>query len=312
MAKYYATIAGLPNLGVEDRKLPFSSSFFVEELQKELKKKDKLLLDTLCLADENKFVIRFLEAEEEARQSKEQPTLFSYNDLSLILEKIKSREPLPKRKILPKYIIDFLKETQIEATEEELEIKKNKEDYSDDETRRKGYPIRLEDKLAEYYYKYAINSSNYFVSMWSKFNCSLRNILVAYVSKELQWNVADYIVGDSPLERKLKTSSSANFGLEEDDVQEISKIGAIVAEKDITRRERLLDQLRWSWLEESTFDKIFDIEAILCYYLKLRIVERWTELNEEKGEETFRNIVASLKKESNESLEEFKRNQKKQ
>ena len=73
----------------------------------------------------------------------------------------------------------------------------------------------------------------------------------------------------------------------------------------------MIDLIKWRWLEDKTFDKVFDVETLLAYYLQLCIIERWTELNEQIGEETFRSIVATLKRESNRSLEEFKRNQKK-
>lgn len=310
MAKYYATVAGLPNLGVEDRKLPFSSAYFISELQQELTKHDKHLLDVLRYEEENKFLIRFLENETKAREASEQPQLIVYDDVEKVLEALKNRTELPKEHSLPQYMVEFLKDTQVEPTEEELEKKADLENALDEDERRTSYPIRLEDKLAEYYFNYAIACGNEFVAEWARFNMTLRNIFAAHISRELGWNPADYVVGDSLFERKLKTSTASNFGID-DNIEEISKINSILDETDITRRERALDVLKWEWLDEKTFDKVFDIEAILCYYLKLRIVERWTQLNEQTGEETFRSIVAALKKESNSSLDEFKRNQKK-
>lgn len=310
MAKYYATVAGLPNLGVEDRKLPFSSAYFASELEKELTARDLRLLRILRWETENRFIIHFLQNEEEARTSEQQPQLFTYDELTLALHALQKRESLPKQVALPPYVISFLQKTQVEPTEEELEKQKAYEESLDEEERRLYYPHRLEDRLAEYYYDYALTSGNRFIEAWSHFNRSLRNILAADVAKSLGWDLKKYIVGDSPLERKLKASTGTSLGLDEEDLEELQRIQAILAEKDITRRERMIDLLRWEWLEESTFDQVFDIEAILVYYLQLRIVERWTSLNEQKGEATFRRIVASLKKESNESLEEFKKNQK--
>ncbi len=311
MAKYYATIAGLPNLGVEDRKLPFSSAYFVEELSQELTLRDRHLLNILRWERENRYLIRFLEHEEEAKTSNEQPQLFSYDQIATALHALRQREPLPKSISLPAYVINFLKATQVEPTEEEVEKQKEKEELLDEEERRYHYPTRLEDRLAEYYYDYAISCGNQFIEAWSKFNRTLRNILAAEVGKELGWDIRTYIVGNSPIEKKLRASSGNSLGIDEEDITELRQIQAILAEKDITRRERMIDQLRWNWLEDVTFDRIFDVEALLAYYLRLCIVERWTSLNEKKGEATFRRIVASLKKESNESLEEFKKNQKK-
>lgn len=307
MSKYYATVAGLPNLGVEDRKLPFSSQTFVEELQEVLTSKDLSLLNLLRLQEQNHFLIEYLQNPELRSEEAEGPTLFSLDDVEAVLDAMRERRKYPKNS-LPKYIIDFLWDTQIEKTEEEMP----EEDFlADPDELRKSYPLHLEDKLAEYYYMYALQCSNNFVKEWSRFNLNIKNVFAAYTSRKLNWNPADYVVGDSEIERKLKTSTSANFGLSEDEIEYIPQLLSILNETDITRRERMIDVLRWNWLDNQTFDKVFDIEAILCYYLQLRIVERWTDLNEQTGEETFRSIVAALKKESNESLSEFKRNQKK-
>lgn len=88
--------------------------------------------------------------------------------------------------------------------------------------------------------------------------------------------------GQLPIEKKLRASSGNSLGIDEEDITELRQIQAILAEKDITRRERMIDQLRWNWLEDVTFDRIFDVEALLAYYLRLCIVERWTSLNEKK------------------------------
>lgn len=310
MAKYYATVAGLPNIGVEDRTLPFSSSFFVQELEKVLTRHDQRLLDLLRFEEENRFVIRFLEDESVARTASDKPSLFTYDDLATALSQLQAHQPVSKEVSLPSYIITFLKDTQVEPVASEDEDEASFLDDEEEEGYSSSSPKHLEDKLAEYYYAYATASGNAFIRDWSRFNQTLRNIFAAHVGRELGWDLSEYIVGNSPLEEKLKHSRQANFGIEEDELEEITKINQITAEKDITRRERMIDVLKWEWLEERTFDYVFDIEAILCYYLRLRILERWTLLNEKTGEATFRSIVAALKKESNESLQEFKNSQK--
>lgn len=50
-------------------------------------------------------------------------------------------------------------------------------------------------------------------------------------------------LGIPSLEEKLKHSRQANFGIERNGLEEITKINQITAEKDITRRERMIDVL---------------------------------------------------------------------
>ncbi len=308
MAKYYATVSGLPNLGVEDRKLPFSSASFVEELQNVLTDKDRRLLDLIRFEDENRELVHFLENEDQSEDSLPSFKLIDLEEVKAVLDAMRERQPLPKHH-LPSYLVDFLRDKMVEKTEDEKDEEENA--LIDDDEKRTSYPIHLEDVLAEYYYNHALNCGNKFVEQWARFNLNIKNVFAAAVARQLNWNPADYVVGDSDIERKLKSSVAANFGLSEEDISYLPQLQAILNENDITRRERMIDVLRWNWLEDRVFDHPFDVEAILCYYLQLRIVERWTDLNEKTGEETFRKIVANLKKESNESLEEFKRNQKK-
>ncbi len=301
MAKYYATISGLPNIGVDDRKLPFSSASFVEELDQELTSRDKKLLLYIRWEEENHFLIDFLTDAERALEAAEQPTLFSYDEVAAVLEALKKGEKLPKNS-LPPYFIPFLKEFIIERDADE-------EVSSEEESR--VWPVHLEDKLADFYYSYVLESDNTFVADWSRLNLDIRNVFATFTSRKLGWEPKDYIVGDTEVERKLKASTTNHLGLSEEDMSYINALLSVQNEGDITRRERMLDVLKWNWLEDKTFDRVFDVEALLAYYLRLRIIERWTELNEKTGEETFRAIVATLKKESNTSLNEFKKNQKK-
>jgi hypothetical protein len=75
-------------------------------------------------------------------------------------------------------------------------------------------------------------------------------------------------------------------------------------------REKRLDALRWKWLEDETFYKVFDMESIIAYMLRLEMIERWIGLNKMRGKETFRKLVSDMKLESAETLEEFKENNK--
>ena len=189
MAKYYATISGLPNIGVDDRKLPFSSELFVEELREVLTSSDFKLLEMLRWERDNRFLIDYLESPEKALEADEQPQLLSYEEVAAVVDALKKGTRLPKHH-LPAYIIDFLKDFVIEKDEED--------DVQDDEEEVRMWPLRLEDKLADYYYtKFALPAKNSFVAEWSRLNLDIRNVFAAFTSRNLGWDPKDYIVGDS-------------------------------------------------------------------------------------------------------------------
>ena len=146
---------------------------------------------------------------------------------------------------------------------------------------------------------------------WAELNLNINNVLALHTVRSLGWEAEQYIVGDNLIARKLRESKGKDFGISAEELPVLPQLNAIAAETDIARRERLIDVLRWNWLEEQTFFKPFDVEVLLAYYLQLAIIERWLSLNEKTGEETFRQIVKDLKKQSTGALQEFKRNQKK-
>ena len=76
-------------------------------------------------------------------------------------------------------------------------------------------------------------------------------------------------------------------------MKEVVDIAAI---SNLLDREKHIDALRWQWLENRTLFEVFNIEAVLAYYLKASILHRWDNLTVEQGEQVFRAMVADMKK----------------
>ena len=78
----------------------------------------------------------------------------------------------------------------------------------------------------------------------------------------------------------------------------------LLDEDDLSYRERKADMLRWRWLEDNTFFNYFGVERLFSYLVRLGMVERWTSLDKEKGQQLFRKLIGELK-EQTEVPEEF-------
>jgi hypothetical protein len=85
----------------------------------------------------------------------------------------------------------------------------------------------------------------------------------------------------------------------------------LAEEPDLLQREWKTDLFKWEWLDDETFVKVFDVEAVLTYWLKIEMMNRWNSLDKASGDSMFRQMVGAMKKGSNHILEEFKRNNKK-
>ncbi|KGN69313.1 DUF2764 family protein [Porphyromonas sp. COT-239 OH1446] len=302
MGKYYALVAGLPALSVESQKLPYTQEEFYLELQEVLNSRDKRLLDWLRLEEENRELLDLHEQEllltpqTEDEEAELPPTSLPLVALRHIARAAASGARAAREREIPAYMQAFVHELYYKPLDEEEVVPVS--------------PLSHEDRLAQLYYAEAAASSMSFLTDWFRLNQTIRNVMAVYTCRRLGWPVERFVVGEGPIEDQLRTSRAKDFELGES-LPYIGQIIQIAEEEDITRRERMIDLLKWRWLDDETFVKVFDMENVLSYYIRLGIIERWLKLDERQGEERFRSIVHGLKRESNASLDEFRRSTKK-
>lgn len=308
MAQYHALISGLPNISLDMSKAPYTQEEFYTELLEILSNKDREKLDWLRLDYANREFIALFRAGAFAPQSEEEETeeeetahiTLPIKELKQIARMAHLGQPMRRSEHVPGYMLRFLNEQYYQSPE----------DVEEQEGHPHECPLSDEDRLSQLYYSSASNSKNAFLASWFSFNQTLRNVLLVHTCKQLGWSAERYIVGEGHIVEQLLHNKSKDFGLGEY-VPYINTFVTIAEERDIAKRERMIDALRWQWLEEQTEWTVFDVENVLAYYLKLGIIERWFNLDEEKGRAVFREIVLGLKHESNKSLKEFKDKTKK-
>ncbi len=321
MARYYGLVSGLIDLSVDAQKLPLSQEDFYAELQDILSNKDREFLEWLHQEQKHPELLQLIEEEivapepislDDEDEKEEDERILSAEDRSTLpireLRRIATAIAMghgsKRNELVPRYVIQLLTDLF-----ESKQAPRDGEDLGEEAiTSRTDSPtLSLEDKLAGYYYEAASHVKNDFLARWFAFNMLLRNVLVVHTCRKLGWNPDAYIVGEGEVVDRLRTSKSKDFDLSEDEPLILNMV-QIAEERDITRRERMIDVLRWQWLEEQTFARVFDIESVLAYYIRLGIIERWLKLDAEAGAKAFRDLVMGLKAESNASLQEFKNN----
>jgi len=55
-------------------------------------------------------------------------------------------------------------------------------------------------------------------------------------------------------------------------------------------RERALEELRWKFIEDISASCFFDLKWLMFYFLKLRMLERLTSFNKDRGEKIFHDM----------------------
>jgi hypothetical protein len=137
------------------------------------------------------------------------------------------------------------------------------------------------DQLNADFYKRALAHKNRFVREWFAFDLDLRNTVVAYLN--------DSLGREKGMDQLLLP------GREEAVFPEREKAEAILHGTDILDRERGLDELRWQKIDEINLWEYFNMEVILGFVCKLKIIDRWLQLDPESGRALFRKLVEDIR-----------------
>jgi len=270
MTNYYCLVAGLPDLSLEDGKLNYTVANFKSELYPELSDQDKKLIDLFYLKFDNDNLLKLLKDKEAVTESEGN---YSSEELLALISSVREGDAPDKK--YPSYLYEFIA-AYLALPADEL--------------------YRAEDMLASYYYAYAMNCGNKFVSSWFEFNLNINNILAALAARKYKVDVSQVVVGKTDVSEMIRTSNARDFGLTEmleyfEPILRISEIDELV------EREKKIDLLKWNWMEDAVFFDYFTVERIFVFLLKLEMIGRWISMDKEKGSELFRQIIDKLKNE---------------
>ena len=270
MSTYYCLVAGLPDLTLEDGKLSYTVTNFKTEIYPELSEEDRKLMDLFYLQFDNANLLKLLKDKDAAIDSRGN---FSADELNAIIASVKDGDAWDKT--YPSYLFDFIS-AYLQS--------------SGDET------FLPENMLAAYYYDYAMNCDNQFVSSWFEFNLNVNNLLSALTARKYKIEVAPNSVGNTEVSEAIRTSNARDFGIS-GTLEYFEQLLRISETDELVDRERKIDLLKWNWMEDAVFFNYFTVERIFVFLLRLEMIERWISLDKEKGSELFRKMIDSLKNE---------------
>ena len=136
------------------------------------------------------------------------------------------------------------------------------------------------EQLTEGFYKQMLRHKNRFLREWFRFDLDLRNATVGYLNKQLH---------RAPDHDKILLE-----GREVEEFPELEDASRILNGTDILQRERGLDDLRWRKIDEITLMDYFDLETLLGYAAKLKIIDRWLQLDPDSGRALFRRMLVEI------------------
>jgi hypothetical protein len=104
------------------------------------------------------------------------------------------------------------------------------------------------------------------LTAWHAFDTALRNALAVARAARRGLDAAPFLRPGEPLDAATRAV-----------VQDCVKLD------DPLKAEQALDQARWAFLDNLCAAHMFDFTALLCYVLKLALLERWQAFNVEAG-----------------------------
>jgi hypothetical protein len=265
---YYCLVAGFPDLIPDDKKLHFSSVDLRNYLREEIHPSDFELVKLFYLPFDHENLINLLfegEFEWDDRGNYSREIMEQFVD--------KKQFEYIDASAFPSYFIDFI------------------EFYHDDE---EEFPkIAAVKFLTEGWYKTLADSGNEFVADFSEFKQNMANIMLALNGRKHEIPFEEAIIGDDEVTHALKRSRARDFGLA-NEINDIETIVQIFEIENMLDREMKLDNHTWQHIDEITFFNYFSIEKVLGFVQKLFIVERWFELDKEKGQQIFNQLLEEI------------------
>lgn len=169
----------------------------------------------------------------------------------------------------------------------------------------------LKYTLDKDFYAAARKSRNAFVRKWYDFDLVLRNTLVAFAARlqerepqeEFVYPGYDNFGGhmqEEGSEPELITWIKENFRQEDFGLKlrlaYADDLFAALSLHDVYERERRVDRFRWNMAEEMVRGKDFELDAVLAYFVKAGILQRWKNLDKERGLAFLRDTVADMRR----------------
>lgn len=137
------------------------------------------------------------------------------------------------------------------------------------------------EKLNAGFYRACLGSGSRFLREYFLFDLFLRNTKVEYLNASL----------GRPEGKDVLLLEE----LEDYEFEQKEEIVEILSGTDIIGREKGLDMAIWEHAEEVTTMDVFDMDAILGFIARLKIIDRWDKLDPETGAELFRRLIKEIR-----------------
>lgn len=258
---YYYLVSGLPDMALEQSKVPLSLPELMEALELSLHPDDLRLARLLFLPVDNRNLLKLIRKEEFSWEPHGQ---FSREAME---------EGLKEPGLLPAYMNLFFRAC------------KNEEPL---------WPgMSWENQLARLAHEYRLERSGGFLHRWFTFENYLNNFLAAWNIREYKLDAEGHFIGDNVVTEAIRRSHARDFGLAPE-LPFLDKLAHALEQDKLIEREKAVSRIKWNYIDELNTFNYFSVEVVLGYLLKWLMLHRWTQLDAETGRQVLEGMIGRL------------------
>ena len=140
-----------------------------------------------------------------------------------------------------------------------------------------------EENLTSHFYRAAFRNKCRFIRLWFALDLEIRNRKVDFVAGKMGRDASLY---------KVATGRNVDLGLSD---EQLDKLSGIFANKNILEKEQQLDKFKWDYISGLNEYGEFNMDVILAFLAKGKLIDRWNKLDRKAGEEMFRRLVDEVR-----------------
>lgn len=150
------------------------------------------------------------------------------------------------------------------------------------------------NQLLQAYYELCSKSDSVFLREYTKAEQTIRNIIAGTVSRKHSLNSDSTIVGSDDNSERIRSASGADFGMQGEFPYTERIVQIMTDEENVVEREHMIDQVKWQIAEDLSQFSYFDMDAVLAYLVRINLIVRWMDLDEDKGNGMLDRLVGRL------------------
>lgn len=140
-----------------------------------------------------------------------------------------------------------------------------------------------EENLTPHFYRAAMQCKNRFIRTYFALDLEIRNRKVDFVANKLGKDSGNY---------RMQVGKSIDLNLSQ---EQLTKLNEIFANKNILEKEQMLDSFKWEYITSLNEYGTFNMDVILAFLAKGKLIDRWNKLDREAGQEMFRKLVDEVR-----------------